>query len=155
MPPSKFGHSHSAIGWEDSIILLGGWSNKRGVQIFNITSQTWKVQNSSNVPMDIAWSSSLLADQHLVLFAGSASQPFFYSAAKYNPRSDTWIKLKNSHKNHLATCLVKLGSRVFAFGGQDAHSAEEFNLASNTWTNIDTKLINKCSGCHSILALPT
>jgi hypothetical protein len=155
MPPNSFGYAHSMVGWEDSIILFGGESNMRGVQVFNITNQTWKVQNSSNVPMDIFWTSCLLVEQDQILLAGSESGGFHYSAAKYNPRADTWIKLADSGTNHWGSRLVKLGSRIFALDGHVIDSVEEFKMADNTWTNVETKLINSYDGYHSVLSLPS
>ncbi len=143
------------VGWRDSIILFGGHTNKRGVQTFNITSQTWKVQKSSNVPMDIAWTSCLLVEQDLVLTVGADSSGFYYSAAKYNARADTWKKLADSGVNHRGTRLVKLGGRVFAIDGRSVDIVEEFKMVDNTWTNIETKLINSYNGHHSALALPS
>jgi hypothetical protein len=155
MPPNKFGGAHSMVGWRDSIILFGGESNMRGVQVFNITSQTWKVQNSSNVPMDLFWTSCLFVEQDLVLTVGSQSSGFRYSSAKYNPRSDTWNKLADSILNHWGSKLAKLGSRIFAFDGLNVDIVEEFKMADNTWTNVETKLINSYEGYHSVLALPS
>jgi hypothetical protein len=39
-PPKEFGNVPWMVGWKDCIILLGGTSNLRGVQIFNVTQQT-------------------------------------------------------------------------------------------------------------------
>jgi hypothetical protein len=155
MPPNKFGSAHFLVGWRDSIILFGGHNNKRGVQVYDIRNQTWKVQNSSNVPMDITWMSCLLVKQDQVLLSGSDSGGFYNSAAKYNPRADTWNKLADSGLSHRGSRLVKLGRRVFSLGGYDIDFVEELNLANNTWTNIETKLINNYKGYHSALALPS
>ena len=152
MPPNKFGWGPSMVDWKDSIILLGGWWNLRKVQTFNITSQTWTVKDSSNVPIEMVLSSSLLLPQDEILIVGAARPDFFYSAAKYYPRTDTWVRLEDSKVNHLGSRLVKLGSRIFAIAGHQATTIEEFT--SNTWSQVAVETKNLYKGYHSVLALP-
>ena len=154
MPPNEFGKAHTAIGWEDSIIIFGGSSNLRGVQTFNVTNQSWSVQNSSNVPFDLGWTSCLLVDKDEILLVGSDRPNSSYSAAKYNPREDTWEELENSELNHSGTRLVKLGSRVFAIDGNEIDTVEEFHLDDNSWSIVETKLLNNYFGFHTVLSLP-
>lgn len=154
MPPNKVGKAHSSIRWKDSIIIFGGIDSYRGVQTFNVTSQTWSVQNSSNVPFDLIWTSCLLLDEDEILLVGADSQDFFYSAAKYYPSSDTWIELEKSELNHWGTRLVKLGSRTFAINGHENQMVEEFHSSNNSWTIIDTKPHHIYYGFHTVLALP-
>lgn len=154
MPPNQFGRAHSSIGWEDSIVVFGGQSNYRGVQIFNVTSQTWSVKNSTNVPFDIVWTSVLLAKKDEILLVGSDQGGFYYAAAKYYPRTDTWQELEDSQLSHRGTRLVKLGTRVFTIDGFEVDTVEEFHLDDNSWSIIETKLLNNYLGFHTVMALP-
>ena len=155
MPPNKFGQAHWMVGWKDSIILLGGNDYPKSIQIFNITSQTWAVQNSANVPMDLEWSSSLLTTLDEVLIVGSDFPAYYKSAAKYYPVTDSWVKLQDSQINHWGTRLVKLGSRIFAIDGGDTDTVEEFFATNNTWSLIGVRLIQQFDGHHSVVALPS
>ena len=156
MPPKNFGPYHSMVGWKDSIILMGGENNYRGVQIFNVTGKTWTVQNSSNAPMDMSGSSSLLIDEDEILIAGSNAAPGSGSlAAKYNPATNTWVMLEDSEENHSGSQLVKLGSRVFSINGNDRKDVEEFLRKNNSWTAIEKKVEHWYTGYHSAVALPS
>lgn len=153
--PNKYsGNSPCLVGWRDSIILFGGYIDQRGVQILNITSQTWTALNSTNAPMDVWWSSAVLIDENEILITGSWSTPFSNSAAKYYPLTDSWIKLDDSEVDHSGTRLVKLGNRVFAVDGIRTDVVEEFDITNNTWTNIGLRTINSYQGMHSVLSLP-
>jgi hypothetical protein len=105
-PPYKSGIAPSVVGWKDSIILLGGGSNPRGVQIFNVSEQTWTVMDSSQVPMNIDWSSALVLSDGHVLIVGSESSGYLYSAAFYNPTDNSWVQLEDSVTNHQGTRMV-------------------------------------------------
>ena len=152
-PPKYFGSLSWIVGWKDSIILLGGQETK-GVQIFNVTSQTWTVKNSTNVPMDMQWSSSLLIGPDEILIAGSwLSSP--HSAAKYYPQTDSWLKLPDSQVSHQGSRLVQLGHRIFVIDGRDTDTVEEFFATNNTWSLIGVRLIQQFDGHHSVVALPS
>ena len=155
MPPNGFGNDHWMVGWRDSIILIGGNQNRRGVQTFNITSQAWTVQNSTYVPMDFDWTSCLMIDEgEVLLAAGSESALSYKSVAKYIPEVDFWIKLEDSELNHDGSRLVKLGKRVFAIDGRTIHTVEEFIVADNSWSLVEKGLLNDYDGKHSVVALP-
>ncbi len=154
LPPKKSGTAPSMVGWKDCIILLGGTSNLRGVQIFNITNQTWAVMDSSQVPMDIFWSSSLTLPNGNVLIAGSHQNGYYYSAAVYNPTDNSWTELEKTTTNHYGTRLVQLGSRIFATDGYQTDLVEEFILETYTWKPVDVKFQVRRTGYHSLLALP-
>ncbi len=153
-PPNKSGTAPWMVGWKDCIILLGGDSNLKGVQIFNVTEQTWTVMDSSLVPMDIWWSSSLTLSNGNVLIVGSHKTSFYNSTAFYKPDDNTWVKLEETTFNRDATRLVQLGSRIFAIDGYFTNLVEEFLLGTNTWKPVDVELLIKRTGHHSLLALP-
>ena len=125
MPPNKFGGCcHWMVGWKESIILFGGERNPKGVQTYNTKTNTWIVQGSTNVPMEMKWSSALLISRNEIIVAGSDRSCCHHSAAKYYPQTDTWLKLQDSQISHRGTRLVKLGSRIFAICGYDTYTVE-------------------------------
>jgi hypothetical protein len=152
-PPKESGLAPSMVGWKDCIILFGGSSNLRGVQIFNLTQQTWTVMDSSLVPIDLYLSSSLTLSNGNVFTVGSHQNGSQYSAAFYKPTDNSWTELDKSTTSHKGTRLVQLGSRIFAIGGRSRDLVEEFLLETNAWKPVDAKLI---MGHYypSLLALP-
>ncbi len=154
LPPKQFGNAPWMVGWMDCIILLGGLSNLRGVQIFNITEQTWTVMNSSQVPMDLWWSSSLTLANGKVFIVGSEKSGSEYSTTFYNPKDNSWTELEKTTTNHHGTRLVQLGSKILAIDGRYTDLVEEFILETSTWQTVDVELIIKRTGHHSVLALP-
>ncbi len=153
-PPKKTGGAPTMVGWKDCILLLGGNSNRRGVQIFNVSEQTWTVMDSSQVLMDLQWSSSLTLVNENLFIVGAYSDGFYNSAVFYNPTDNSWVKLQDSVTDHLGTRLVLLGSRIFAIDGFQTDLVEEFMLETNTWKPVDIELLIKRTGHHSVLALP-
>ncbi len=153
-PPNKSGEAPWMVGWKDCIILLGGGSNPKGVQIFNITKQTWAVMDSSQVPMEMYWSSSLTLPNGNVLIAGSFQDGYHNSATFYNPTNNSWKELEKTATSHHGTRLVQLGTQIFAIGGRANDLVEEFILETNTWKPVDTKLLVRRDGYMSLLALP-
>jgi hypothetical protein len=153
-PSKKSGEDPWMVGWKDSIILLGGTSNPRGVQIFNITERTWTVMDSSKVPMDIDWSSSLMLSNGHVFVVGSESEISYYSAAIYNPKDNSWRELEKTATNHCGARLIQLGKRVFAINGKYSDLVEEFEFETSTWKPLELKLKISRNGRHSLLALP-
>jgi hypothetical protein len=142
------------VGWKESIILLGGNIILRVVQIFNITEQTWTVMDSSQVPMDLWWSSSLKLYNGNIFIVGSNVIDSHYSAAFYNPNDNSWTELEKTTTNHFGTRLVQLGGKIFAIEGVSSDLTEEFELETSTWTPVDFKLQVRRGGYHSLLALP-
>ena len=153
-PPKKPGYNPWMVGRKDTIILIGGSSNLRGIQIFNVTAQTWTVKDSSKVPMDIQWSSSLTLANGNVLVVGSNHPSYYYSAAIYNPAVETWKKLEKTTTNRYGNRVVQLGGRVFAIDGFKTDLVEEFLLETETWKPVNVELLIKRDGLHSLLALP-
>ena len=153
-PPKKSGLYPWMVGWKDCIILLGGIMNLKGVQIFNITEQTWTVMDSSQVPMEIYWSSSLTLSNGNIFIAGSQAPDYQHSAAFYNPADNAWIELEKTAISKWGTRLVQLGSRIFSIDGFPNDFVEEFDLENVTWIPVDFKLLDLQDGHHSVLALP-
>ncbi len=153
-PPNKSGDAPWMVGWKDCIILTGGQSNPRGVQIFNITEQTWTAMDSSQVPMDLWWSSSLTLSTGNVFIVGSAVSVSFNSAALYNPADNSWTELDKTATRRYGTRLVQLGNRIFAVDGTLTDLIEEFLLKTNNWKPVDVELLIKRDGQHSVLGLP-
>ncbi len=154
LPPNKSGSDPWMVGWKDCIILLGGQSNLRGVQIFNVSEQAWAVMDSSQVPIDLWWSSSLTLSTGNVFIVGSIVGYYQNSAAFYNPTNNSWTELEKTTTNHYGTRLVQLGSKIFAIEGVSSDLTEEFELETRTWTSVDFKLQVPRGGYHSLLALP-
>ena len=113
--------------------MLGGDLNRRGVQRFSLSSQTWEVLDSSNVPMDIYFSGCIVLPSEDILVVGSENDPYRSSASLYNVNSNTWTKLNDTNHPRDGTSLLKLENRVFAVEGWSTYTVEEFHSDNNTW----------------------
>jgi len=153
-PPVDSGNASWTVAWKDSIILLGGNSNFKGVQMYNVKSQTWAVRSSANVPFEMNLSPSLLTGPNQVLVAGSERQKYRHSTATYNPQTDSWLSLPNFKEDLLGTRLVQLGSRIFAIDGAYTDNVVEFSEATSTWSLVGVRPLNKYQGYHSVVAVP-
>jgi hypothetical protein len=110
--------------------------------------------DTSQLPMEIHWSSSLTLNNGNVFIVGSEQSGSHYSAAFYKPTDNSWVQLEDSVTSHQGTRLVQLGTQLFAIGGRANDLVEEYNLETNLWTPVDVELLVKRDGHHSVLALP-
>jgi hypothetical protein len=132
-PPNKSGNGPCLLAWKDSILLLGGELNRRGVQQFNLSTKTWKILDSSNLSMAIYFSGCVVLPTEDILIVGSEIDPYRSSAALYNVSSNTWTQLDETNHPRDGTSLVTLGSRVFVVDGWSSYTVEEFDFVDNTW----------------------
>jgi hypothetical protein len=152
-PLNKTGTGSCLIVWKDTFILLGGMSYQRGVQAFNLSSNSWKVLDSSSAPMDLFYSGCILLPTDEILVVGSHNT-FKSSAALYNIHSNIWKTLPATSNPRDATALVTLGKQVFAIDGHSGNIVEEFDYAKKTWRPVAPKLITHRGGHHGVISLP-
>ncbi len=152
-PKNTAGTGACLVAWKDTFFLIGGSSNQHGVQSFNHSSDTWQVLDSTNVPMDIYYSSCILLPSDNILVVGSENSLYQSSAALYNIGLKTWTKLPDTSVNRHGTSLVMLGSRVFAMDSDERNVIEEFHYNNNTWSSVEAKLIVPRMH-HGTIALP-
>jgi hypothetical protein len=141
------------VAWKDTFTLIGGSSNRRGVQNFNHSTNTWQVLDSTAVPMDIYFSGCALLPSDEILVVGSEESDQ-YSAALYNIRANTWKKLSDTLNPRDGTALVTLGTHVFAIDGHYGNIVEEFNYNTSSWSPIEAKLITHREGHQGVIPLP-
>ncbi len=153
-PLNKTGEGPCLVAWKDTFILLGGSSNRRGVQSFNHSSNTWQILDSKAVPMDIYFSSCILLPSEEILVVGSEDDPFKSSVSLYHIQSNTWRALPNTTYPKNGAGLVTLGKRVFAIDGHYANIVEEFLYADATWRWMKAKLSSYRHGHLGVISLP-
>ncbi len=153
-PLNKTGESPCLVAWKDSFILLGGSSNRRGVQTFNHSSNKWHVLDSTAVPMDIYFSSCILLPSEEILVVGSEEKPFKSSVSLYHIQSNTWSTLPNTTYPKNGAGLVTLEKRVFAIDGHYGNIVEEFIYADATWKLMKAKLSSYRHGHLGVISLP-
>jgi hypothetical protein len=152
VPLKKAGDGPCLVGWKDTFLLLGGDFNKEQVQVFNHSSNTWQVLNSTTVRM-IFWSGCVLLPNDKILIHGSDIVSYYSSALLYNIRENTWITLPDTSVNRHGTSLVTLGTRAFAIDGYLTSAIEEFHYNNNTWSSVEARLIVQRYH-HGTIALP-
>jgi hypothetical protein len=148
------GNHQCLLAWKETILLIGGSLNKRGVQSFRLSSQTWTELDVSSAPMDVYFSGcAVLPDQTILVAGGSSAFP--QSAALYNVNENTWMSVGELNFPRSGSSLVMLGSRIFAIGGSLRYrtSVEEFKSEYNRWGPVDQGLIWPRSH-HSAIAVP-
>jgi len=141
------------VAWKDTFILLGGYYDRRQIQTFNHSSNTWQVLDLSSVPIEIYLSGCILLPNNEILVVGSDYTAFESSATLYNIEANTWNKLPDISVNRHGTSLVLLGTRVFAIASDDTNVIEEFHYNNNTWSSVEAKLIVSRFH-HGTIALP-
>ena len=143
------------IPWQDSILYIGGYSNRLGIQVFNVTTSEWSLMEfNSEVPMELWASSCIKLNEEEILFLGSAAGEFYYRHSILNMTDKTWSLYGPNKYQRDATTLTKLGDRIFAIGGwQGTEVIEEFNYSDKTWSEVPHQLITRRFG-HSSLVLP-
>lgn len=153
-PLYKTGGGPCLVAWKDIFILFGGFSNRRGVQTFNHSTDAWQELDSSSVPIDIYFSSCILLPNDDILIVGSEDSPYRSSAALYNIRSNAWKKLPDTSISRHGASLITLGTRVFAMDSDERNVIEEYHYNSFTWSPIEAKLIAPRYH-HGTLSLPS
>ena len=151
-PPNVTKGDCCLISWRDQFIVLGGFSTRLTVQIYDHQTSAW-ISVQSPPPFEIVKSGCVLipgTDQ--ILVAGSRTQP--YSSALYNITAQSWTLLANSSVAKYKKHLVALGSRIFSIGNLNNSITEEFHLTSHSWTQLDVVPTSLPEGFSGALALP-
>ena len=153
-PKNTGGEGACLVAWKEFFFLIGGYTDKRGFQTFNHSSNTWEALGSSSVPMDVLLSDCLLLPSDEILVVGSEYAPYVNSAALYNIEANTWKQLPNSTSPRAGGGLVILGTRIFVMGDHFENVVEEFDYDTSTWSPVEAKLITHRDGHQGILPLP-
>jgi len=153
LPLKPSGSYQCSLTWKDTFLLIGGNSNKRGVQSFNHSTQIWTELDASSASMDVYVSGCEVLPNQNILVLGSNTAQFINSSALYNVEENKWTSLGDSNYNRDGTSLVKLGNRVFAIGGSGTDVVEEFIPADNSWIPVDAKPIVP-RAYHSTISVP-
>ena len=152
-PTSNVVHGYYGclLSWRDSLIFLGGDNAGKVVEIFNISSQTWTILDSS-APIDTYLSACVVLPDEEILVAGSEDDHSL--SFIYNVTANKWRRGGDSNFQKSASSLVVLGSRVFAVGGYpEPEVVEEFHLSSETWTVVDAPILFTRRR-HSMISVP-
>ena len=157
LPLIQAGSSPCMLIWRDSVLLLGGSLNLKGVQMFNFTTQNWSVYPNTNELIGMVRSSCLVLEDDAILIVGTDISPNNFSAL-YNPITNSWSSISwpswSSSSfllgNSYGTRLTKLGNRTFAIASK---VVSEFFLSNQTWLQMEINLINYAGGHQSVLDL--
>ena len=151
-PSSSHGIYSCLLTWRDSLVLMGGNTNTRKVEIFDQPSQSWSVAGSA-IPIAISSSGCVVMPSEEILVLGSASPGFKKACGIYNVEQNTWQFLGETTYDRSFTSLVRLGDRTFAIGGTDSAAVEEFVYSDLSWIEVETEL-QVLRRVHSTLAVP-
>jgi hypothetical protein len=143
-PMHDMGLDACTFVWRDSFFLLGQFKYQK----YSLAMKTWS--NLITSPPSVLYNPScIVLPNEEVLVVGSTSLP--YQALMYNPLTNTWRKLPNLTNPY--GNLVKLGSRVFAVGG-NTPKVDEFVIATNSWKSVSFPTLQAHRALGSVLAVP-
>ncbi len=153
-PLIKNGLGSCLVAWKDTFILLGGFSNRRGVQTFNHSSNTWQVLDSTAVPLNIFLSGCALLPSDEILVVGSEQSIYKSSAVLYNIQANSWKELPGTTNDREGASLVILGSRTFVMEDHFKNSVEELDYNTSSWSLVAAKLMIHREGHQGVIPLP-
>ena len=141
------------LSWRDSLIFLGGYNARKVVEIFDVSSQTWKILDSS-APIGISYSACVVLPDDEILVAEPYDRFSQKQSFIYNVTATKWRQGGDPNFSKFGSSLVVLGSRVFAVGGfYSEEVVEEFHLSSEIWTVVDTPPVVPRI-YHSMISVP-
>jgi len=138
----------------DTFVLIGGYAKRRSVQVFNHTTQSWKVM-TPDIPSEMVYPGCiLLPNGEDILVVGSEDTPYHSAASLYNTKNNTFKRLPDVAFNRAGTKLISFGNRIFAADGHGGSSVEEFFPSTNTWKPISVHLKEWRAGHFGSVVLP-
>ena len=154
VPSVTHGTQSCLLSWQESLILLGGYTVQRVVEIFNMSSQNWEVLDSS-APHNIYGTGCAVLQNDEVLLLGSIVAEDFTDSVIYNVLENKWTQVGHSAFRRSGSALVVLGSRTFAIGGASNPTAvEEFIYSSKSWITVEAApIVPRYS--FSMIAVPS
>lgn len=147
-PPKDHGAHPCLITWRDAIIAIGG-ADSRLVQMFNITTNTWKALSDN--PLGNGYGLTCIQipqSSNKYLIAGGGLITSIYDAS-----SDTWRRVADAHFSKYAATAVLMGKRIFSFGGESGQQydvVEEFIVDKEVWELKSFKLPNATAMCAAV-----
>jgi N-acetylneuraminic acid mutarotase len=157
-PPVYSGVHACSVVWRDTIILIGGSDHPRGVQMFNLTTNSWKALNTMPPITRYAHACSKMPnDPNKFMIVGGQTEK--RHVAIYDASIDYWSTAARTTYARFHSNLVVLGKRIFVLGGyaddertaQD--SVEEYLIQKDVWETKNIRM-NERRDAHSVLSLP-
>jgi len=143
-PPVGAGDRPCLVTWRDSFILIGGSSNPRGVQLYNITANSWSTLAQMPPIPRVGHACAQLPSSNpnrFLILGGEAERQH---AAIYDAGTDYWTTAAKSTSGRAYSNLSVLGNRVFAIGGHDGgkvlDTVEEYLVSQDKWEAKGVKL---------------
>ena len=137
-PPVDHGLHACMINWRDSMIVIGGTSNFKGVQLYNITTDTWKTLGTN--PLGERGGHSCIQmpqskDKYLIVGKSTYGEK---DAAIYDANTNTWKKIADTNNARLFSSAAVLGNRMFVIGGAASpnvmlDTVEEYLIDKDVW----------------------
>ena len=136
--PKDQGAHPCMVTWRDSFIVIGGSDNLSGVQMYNITSDSWKTLRANPLGERMGHSCIQMPnskDKYLVV--GKTSHDHRDSAI-YDASTDSWRRVADTKFSSMHSSLTALGNRVFVMGGRAnlrvmQDTVEEYLVDKDVW----------------------
>lgn len=135
VPIPRVIHKTAVLG--DSIYVMSGQPDKRRVDVYNATNNTWKQYN--NLPDDHFWYSGITTHNNKIYrFGGGGSISATDASHVYNASSDSWSSIKSLPKAMHAPEAETLGDSIYITGGYASgyylSGVYIYDIAKNTYS---------------------
>lgn len=132
-PPTAW-HSHSAVVYEDSMYIFGGYDGhyKNDFHRFNFTSNSWiQIKDSVGKPPSPRYRTSCtVINESMYLFGGHDGSKQLNDFYSYNFKTNEWIQIHferagdpSPRDSHI---LLSFENSVLLFGGSSGNAKSDF-----------------------------
>ena len=159
MEPGRDGHCSLVLG-KEGFIVTGGWMTENMVQLYNITSKTWK--NLTQIPSEAERAyhgCARLNKTHIIIAGGKGTfdNGHLRSSWIFDIKKGIWSQAGDMNQKRDETALINIGGAVVAVGGYDENdywiNIEKFNPTTNSWNVLETKMKAKRQ-THALANVP-
>ena len=159
LPSNFFERLGCELHWNGTeIIFSGGFYNTTPYQSliekYNPNTNVWSTFNTTNIPSDRYWHSSLLGQGKLFIWGGTANSATGWSpssdGAIYDFSTNLWTTLPSSPLTASSNFISFWSGTEFVIFIRDQGLGASYNPTTNTWTSLANTPFTgtECEGKH-------
>ncbi|XP_017484843.1 PREDICTED: kelch-like protein 1 isoform X1 [Rhagoletis zephyria] len=153
--PAMSAHRYgaSAIVYEEKIYIFGGLGIDcqplSTVECYDPKTSSWTT--CSNMNGARGWPGITILNEFIFLIGGY-NEGMLNTVERYDPKQNIWLEVAPLKVARFGICAITVGKRIWALGGHDVYTVEEYNFENNEW-NEKTAL--PIYGLHSYVEVPS
>ncbi|EFA83421.1 hypothetical protein PPL_03567 [Heterostelium album PN500] len=145
--------AHSAICYEDSMYIFGGWDgyeSNNDIYKLDLKTNVWSQIKSENAPSKRRAHSSVIYKNNIYIFGGfdtSKKPETFNILYKFSLENETWSEVEcfgDIPRGRSRASMVEFNDKLFLIGGWDRidyfQELHEFNIATSQWKKLDANI---------------